>query len=69
MAPIVVTGIKIGISSHAKISDYPVRLEWSVFAKDHYKVTLYVKALEACMAMSQYITVPTSYFQIAGIRD
>jgi hypothetical protein len=67
MAPIVVTGIKTGIPPHPKEADYPARLEWSIFAKNTHYVTLYVKALEKLMTLSQATSVPLSFFQISGI--
>jgi hypothetical protein len=65
MDPIVVTGITTGIIGD-KNTDYPQRLEWSVFAKNRDFLTLYAKALELFMAMDPSTQTPGSYFQICG---
>jgi len=68
MAPIIITGVQTGIPpGHPTAADYPTRLEWTVFANDPYNVTLYVKALEKIMSLSQAESVPLSFFQIAGM--
>lgn len=64
--PIVVTGITTGIPPKPKEIQFPVRLQWSKFAKSRDNVTLYVKALEAMMAMPESITDPESFYQMGG---
>jgi len=68
MSPVVVHGVHTGIPVNAQGWDYPVRLDWEVFAQNLYYVTLFAKALEKLQAESEDITIPLSYYQIAGIR-
>jgi hypothetical protein len=67
MAHVVITGLKTGIPLNPQASEYPERLEWNTFARSHYNVTLFAKALQIMESMSQDISVPLSFFQIAGI--
>jgi hypothetical protein len=64
--PIVVKGVHTGITGK-DAWDYPARLEWGVFSKNVYYVTLFAKALEIMAAETQNISNPLGYFQISGI--
>lgn len=64
---VIVTGITTGVQPQAPVSQLPPRLEWQDFAQNLDYVTLYVKALQQFMNLTQ--SEVTSYFQIGGAKS
>ena len=64
MSRVVVTGITTGFQPQAPVSQLPPRLEWHDFVQRLEYVTLYVKALQQFMGLTQ--SEVTSYFQVSG---
>jgi hypothetical protein len=64
--PVIVTGVQTGYTPGDPEYTMPQRLEWTDFEKDMDLVTLYVKGLAEMMAVSQDVSNPTGFFQIAG---
>jgi tyrosinase len=65
--PVIVTGITTGFQPQAPVSQLPPRLEWQTFVQNLDFVTLYVKALQQFMNLTQ--SEVTSYFQIGGSKS
>ena len=64
---VIVTGITTGFQPNAPVNTLPQRLEWQAFVQNLEFVTLYVKALQNFMGMTQSgVTSSKSEVQISS---